>query len=746
MAAWFRTGVAASTPRTPGYARRHDLPAGPRRILRFGLALLAVPAASACGNDGAGPSGPRVQVVVASGDRQYGAPGATLQEPLRVVVIDARPQAPVEEIRVAWRIVEGTGASLSAATSTSDEEGIASTTLRLGSQTGTVRVEARAESMIGEPAEFLAFAVQPPAIAEVSPSQAAAGETVTITGSGFSPDADQNAVLFGGLRGRVLAATPTSLTVQVPACVPTRALELRVNLGAVPSAPVSFRTVAAGGAALQLARGAARLFTDPADLACIRLPEVAGQGYLLVPQNAAEAPGVPMPFELRLIADGGLVTSPDVSAQAPVRTDRASDWELRLRLRERELGRGAPDALIRPEAAAVAIQPQLGQSREFNVLTSDNETVQVTAEVVAMSQHAIMYQDVDAPANGVTAADFEAFGRIFDDPIYPTDVEVFGSPSDVDGNDRIIILFTPRVNALTPASDESFIAGYFYGCDLVEESRCAQTNRAELFYSMVPDPDGRFSGRRTKTQVLRTVPGVLAHEFQHMISFASKNESLDVLWLSEGLAHSAENLVGNAFFARGDSANGFDFKIPNYVRANRYLAAVSNTSLLSAASPGTLELRGAAWLFVEHIAGHYGAADLLGRLTRSARTGTMNVTVETGRPWRQLFSDFTVALWADGAPELQGVSIDPRLTFAGLDLRRDLARAQQGGTFPLRPPVRGYADFLASDQLPPASADYFIAQQSIPAPPALGIAFTGMFGGAFTGLNAAGQITILRIR
>src|SRR5690606_6916213 len=141
------------------------------------------------------------------------------------------------------------------------------------------------------------------------------------------------------------------------------------------------------------------------------------------------------------------------------------------------------------------------------------------------------YVDLDAPANGFTPQDLAGFGAIFDDPIYSTVAGLFGPPTDVDGNNRIIILFTPRVNALTERGAEGFVAGYFYGCDLVDANRCRDTNRAEIFYSMVPDPQGQFGDPRSRAVVQRTVPGILAHEFQHMIHFGQKG-SLDVLWLS----------------------------------------------------------------------------------------------------------------------------------------------------------------------------------------------------------------------
>src|SRR5690606_2216800 len=144
---------------------------------------------------------------------------------------------------------------------------------------------------------------------------------------------------------------------------------------------------------------------------------------------------------------------------------------------------------------------------------------------------------------------------LFDDPIFPTVTGAFGEPSDVDGNGRIIILFTPVVNELTPRGAAGFVAGFFYGLDLTEG---ANSNRAEIFYSVVPDPGGRYGDPRSRDDILRTVPGVLAHELQHMVHFHERMMRRqaprpEAVWLSEALAHMAEDLVADTLRARGDA-------------------------------------------------------------------------------------------------------------------------------------------------------------------------------------------------
>jgi hypothetical protein len=177
---------------------------------------------------------------------------------------------------------------------------------------------------------------------------------------------------------------------------------------------------------------------------------------------------------------------------------------------------------------------------------TDGKFDRVTARVRLVSQRAILYEDLTA-ALSLSQEDVELFAGLFDDPIYPVDIGAFGVPSDLDGNGRVIILFTPSVNRLSPPGSGDFIGGFFFGLDLIPGSE--RGNEGEIFYVLVPDPTGRFGNVRDAEMVRSTVPSVLAHEFQHMIHHSERiiereASSREAAWLSEGLAHMAEDLVG----------------------------------------------------------------------------------------------------------------------------------------------------------------------------------------------------------
>ena len=87
-------------------------------------------------------------------------------------------------------------------------------------------------------------------------------------------------------------------------------------------------------------------------------------------------------------------------------------------------------------------------------------------------------------------------GRSFDNNTFVTDSSYFGNPSDVDGNGRIILLFTGEVNKLTPAdSPGGFVGGFFFAGDYfpktgpVDQS-CTESNNGEIVYLLAPDPTG----------------------------------------------------------------------------------------------------------------------------------------------------------------------------------------------------------------------------------------------------------------
>ena len=74
-----------------------------------------------------------------------------------------------------------------------------------------------------------------------------------------------------------------------------------------------------------------------------------------------------------------------------------------------------------------------------------------------------LYVDDAAPAGGLTDQDLQRLGEIYDRYLYETDLDHFGDVSDVDDNERIYILLSPTVNALTERGLTGFVSAFTVG-------------------------------------------------------------------------------------------------------------------------------------------------------------------------------------------------------------------------------------------------------------------------------------------
>jgi hypothetical protein len=707
-------------------------------VLLLLLFVLAVP--GGCRQNPTGPAAKRVSLSVFGDAVIYAAVNGTPPDRFRVVAVEAGTQVPATSMQVQWQVVQGS-ASLTQASSATDGDGVASTSVAPAAA-GVYRVRATAANITGTAPVIELRVVPAPVIESMEPAVATPGSEIIINGANFSGVAGENAVYFDGIRGTVLAATATRLRVVVPSCLPPRQVKVVAGLGGVLSTPRTLTTTGVNATMLTLQPGEVRTLSGPAELACVRLPGTPfGALYLITPHNASPQTAPPAPFELRALVPGAPASAVPLASMArPV--PFAEGWEAALRRRERDLVRDDAGIALSPITPPLVPQPSVaaGTRRDFNVLNTQNTFDKVTATATVVTQRAVLW--VDTEAEGVfSLADLQYFGDLFDDPIYPTNVGVFGQPSDVDGNQRIFILFTPRVNALTPRNESSYITGFFYGCDLLTRSRCSGSNEAEVFYSMVADPGGKWSSPRTHAVVRAAVPPILAHEFQHMIHFSQRGGSSDVLWLSEALAHTAEELVGDVLRAT-NPVLARTFTTANLSRAQRYLSAPSSSSLLEQGGTGSVEMRGGAWLLLKHIRGHHGGDDLLRRLTSNQQSGMANLTGQAGQPWDRMVTDMAVALWADGAPELGSAPLAARYRFVGFNLRAELGSVSGG--YSLWPTTLGWRDFAVTGTLAAGGSEYLLLATPSTGEP-LSFVLSGARGAPFDSGTTA-RMSILRVR
>jgi hypothetical protein len=688
------------------------------------LTLASLLLLAACGDGGpTGPDNSHLEILLVQGDGQAAEPGQLLPVSLGVRVQRLDDQRGEEGVTVRWDVIAGAGAIIEPPASVTDSTGMASADFTLGPSIGIYRVRASVAGMQAPPVEFGAEAILVPELILVPSDPVRTGETIRLEGNNFSSIAGQNVVTFSRVRGRVVSSTSTELQVEVPRCLPTRGVEVKVRIGALST--VGFPLHVEGGpTSLLLGRGEDRMLDASAGLACFHLPSSPGSSYLVIPLSTGTVGGAEYGYSLAgLTVDGLNPSSPGegsgpgaegVAHHAPipflgVGLEAQERWDERVRTLEGQiLKTGGDSAYPGPpplSSNSVPSAPNLGDAREFNVLNAEGTFDRVTAQVGFISTHALIYLDDQAPGGGFTEADLAELALEFDDPIHPTITGAFGIESDLDGNGRVIILLTPAVNRLTEPGSDGFVGGFFFGLDLLRNRD--GSNEGEIFYALVPDPTGQAGPPISRSTVRSTVPAVLAHEFEHMVNFNLRilvggAASQEALWLSEAMAQMAEDLVGKAFEEKGQADRAYEFRVGNWRRAWRFLLDPGEVSVLASLPPGTLAERGAGWLLLKQVSGQEGQNDLLGDLAGSVLTGVGNITEKVGRSWGSLLADWAGSLFLDDL----GLPVRPELSVQGVNLRDALS--QFDGSYPLAPTSLGASSFFRSGSLRSSAPQYYI--------------------------------------
>ncbi|MGH7537278.1 MAG: hypothetical protein ACREMF_01470 [Gemmatimonadales bacterium] len=536
--------------------------------------------------------------------------------------------------------------------------------------------------------------------------------------------------------------------------------------GAGPSTPVCNT---AGGQAVTMAVGAYQTIPPLANAGCFTFPGNASltetTQYLLAPQIATDSAGTSALFLL----DGDTL-HPAVSAAAGAAASRAGlgvaeRFHDLLREEERTHWARLPRAprMAGPLGATRFPPPTVGSSRTFSVRSDIDNPVftLVTATAKTVTGHLAIYVDNAAPANGLSQADLDSIGALFDARLYAIDTTAFGRESDIDANTVVAVLITNVVNRLVTrqqCAQSGFIAGFFFGFDIDPLfAGDPRSNHGEVFYSMVADPDSTLSCAHSVSQLKRLVPVTFVHEFQHMISY---NEHVLVgggdpqdVWLDEGMSHFAEELAGRSFLP-GDTATFSNYLIGDLFNAYSYLNASGSHFLAFSSGIGSLAERGAAWLFVRYVVDQFAADTTFAATAAFTRTlgqsnllGGAAVEAVTGTPFATIAARWMLANYVSdlpgftAPPELRYSSWRFRTTFASLNQQRPTVFPKP---FPLTPPTSAGNAVGLSGFLRAGSGPYAIAQQP-PSTPGFTLLFSGPNGTELP--NALDpRLNVIRIR
>ena len=736
--------------------------------VRPALSLAAIGAlATGCRHDA--PVAPQVadwSLPAARGNLQRVPAGSTLPQALGVKLLGPGG-APVKGARVVFAVERGVagGSALTDTVAITGPDGVAATGLRVGAAFDTTVVVAYPSLARSRSVTLMAFATAAPSIVAAEPASFATGDTVRIRGTELAA-VGGGSVVFGDSRVPVLpGATDSLLRAVVPACLPEGALTLKALAGTVQSNSIS-ATYRAQAAPAAVPRFGAITVAGGALASCLRL---AGDGaaYMITPQFAAVGASTAS-SDWRLGSTVVRVASlADNQAARVADNPRQRELEGILRSRERAIAaeaRAQAMRAVRPvvQAQGVTLPPPVGSARSFNVVSKldGSRFTSVTARLRYVGEHLLLY--VDSVGQGFTDSQYTALGALFDRDLYPLGIAAFGSESDLDGNGRVIVLFTPVVNSLSPApcGNQGFVTGFFYSSDLLLQS--ASSNRGEIFYSFIPDPAGTYSCPHTADFVLRTLPGTFLHELQHMISFnqhvLARGGEPEATWLNEGLSHFAEELGARYYEAKfpypsgrsspdqifPDSAG--NFITPQLLNAYVYLNGTRVHSVTTYDGGGSIEDRGATWLFLRWLAAQKGDS-VVTRLEQTSKTGAANVEDKAGEPFAALFADFSVALQADSLLGVPRAQVSGRYQFgAARNLRRMMVRLALVEGFPNPWPLPLYAlragGSLQSSMRPGTMVHSLL--QTRPGDPGLAFGFTRPDGSPFNVSDGA-QVSIFRL-
>lgn len=506
---------------------------------------------------------------------------------------------------------------------------------------------------------------------------------------------------------------------------------------------------------------------EGADAASLCLSGGAGGAeYTVIPGNGADAgslslaaagagivsvSGLPSPNRLW---NGGRALGGRLAARVQ---DEA--WETALRRRERaELpglvsraraaGLAGPGVrrAITPGVPAVGALMSLNVETDNSCATSDTRT----GRVVAVSTRAVVVADTMNPAGGFTAAEYQAIADRFDALVYPTVTGAFGAHTDIDGNGRVVIFYTRAVNEMTPPGSGSYTGGFVFARDLIPVANCPSSNYGEMFYMLAPDPAGEVNGNVfAKNFVEGVTTGTLGHEYQHLINASRRiwingAGTLESVWMDEGMAHVAEELLFYAASGRSARSNlglaqvgdggvvqsaFFEFMDSNLGRYRQFL--LSPEAEGPSQSDDDLATRGAAWSFLRYAADRRGGteATLWAAMANSEVAGNATLTETLGitetelRTW---FRDWRTSAYADDAGIGAGAlftqpSWNLRSLYAALDYTGD--GVAEGFQLAVRDPANGVAE---SFTLSPGSAAYL--RMGVPAGAKAGLAL--LSGGA----------------
>ncbi|MDX1414372.1 MAG: immune inhibitor A [Candidatus Promineifilaceae bacterium] len=188
-----------------------------------------------------------------------------------------------------------------------------------------------------------------------------------------------------------------------------------------------------------------------------------------------------------------------------------------------------------PDQLLSANRPSVGTKQKFRIYNVvDNTIGDIEAELIAISDHAYFWFDVDPESPTPSDIEVREVGDAFD-AIYENVVNHFGMESKpgIDGDPRLHVVNASAMSLCGVAEDMAsncLLAGLVQPSDILPREVDPRSNEREMFIMNAH----RFGGDYYL--------GVLAHELRHMIE--DNYDRADSDWEKEGSATLAAQLAG----------------------------------------------------------------------------------------------------------------------------------------------------------------------------------------------------------
>jgi hypothetical protein len=184
------------------------------------------------------------------------------------------------------------------------------------------------------------------------------------------------------------------------------------------------------------------------------------------------------------------------------------------------------------------------------------------ATLAASSADVDLYVDDDDAGHYAPGA-LQGLAATLEERVLPAVTGVFGAPTDVDGNGKLLVLIS---HELGEHLNGGWLIGYFGNADLVrardDSASCSGTgsNHGEIVYLNDVD-NGAANGYSAAELLGTTYPATVAHELQHLLNFGHRCveracEGPEETWINEALSKVAEDVAGFGWNASSGRAEG----------------------------------------------------------------------------------------------------------------------------------------------------------------------------------------------